>query len=207
MAVEIVRGDIELRHERNAKPGPPGARSAPIVNEDVGLQRAEALLAHLGADRLYAVQAGDCGLVQGRMIYPPSRAMRPINPDTVAKLAAEERVARHAERLGLGVEQRVLDGAEPLGDNASGSRTGEAIQLGIDPLAVEHRLSGNPPGEPLDDGADPGRAETLIKLAPADDALVGCQFEEVIIPPAGIAAKNFESLDLHWRFPPHWHSR
>src|SRR5258708_3981058 len=51
--------NIELRHERNAKPGPPGARSAPIVNEDVRLQRAEALLAHLGADRLYAVQAGD----------------------------------------------------------------------------------------------------------------------------------------------------
>src|SRR6202048_2880739 len=148
-----------------------------------------------------------CGLVQGRMINPPSRAVRPINPDTVAKLAAEERVARHAERLGLGVQQRVLDGAEPLGDTASGSRTGEAIQLGIDPLVVEHRLSGTPPGEPLDDGADPGRAETLVKLTPADDALVGCQFEEVIIPPAGIAAKNFEALDLHWRFLPHWRSR
>src|SRR3984893_15186150 len=97
-----------------------------------------------------------CWLVQGRMIYPPSRAVRPINPDTVAKLAAEERVARQAERFGLGVEQRVLDGAEPLGDNASGSRTGEAIQLGIDPLVVEHRLSDDPPGKPLDDGADPG---------------------------------------------------
>jgi hypothetical protein len=54
---------------------------------------------------------------------------------------------------------------------------------------VEHRLSGNPPGEPLDDGADPGRAEILVKLAPTDDALVGRQFEEVIIPPAGIAAR------------------
>ena len=104
------------------------------------------------------------------MIYPPSGAMRPIDPDTVSHLAAEQRVARNPERLGLGVEQRILDGAEPFGHNATRGRPGEAIQLGIDPLVVEHRLSDDPPGEPLDDGADPGRAETLVKLAPADEA-------------------------------------
>jgi hypothetical protein len=44
---------------------------------------------------------------------------------------------------------------------------------------VEHRLPDDPPGEPLDDGADPRRAEPLVELAPADDALIGRQFEEV----------------------------
>src|SRR5271155_2597656 len=159
--------DVELGHERNPKPGAPGARSAPVVNEDVGFQRAETPVAHLSADRLYTVQAGDGGFVEGRMIYPPSGAMRPIDPDTVSKLAAEERVARHSERFGLGVEQRVLDGAEPLGDHSARGRPGEAIQLGIDPLVVEYRLSDDPPGEPLDHRADPGRAEALVGLPPA----------------------------------------
>src|SRR5205807_7294028 len=146
---------------------------------------------HLGADRLYAVQAGDCRFVQGRMIYPPSRAMRPIDPDTVSHLAAEECMARHAERPGFGVKQRVLDSAEPFGDHAARRRPGKTVEFSIDPLVVEYRLSDDPPGEALDDRADPGRAEAFVELAPADDVLVGRQFEEVIVSPPGIAAKNF----------------
>jgi hypothetical protein len=30
---------------------------------------------------------------------------------------------------------------------------------------------------------------------------------DLIISPAGIAAKNFETLDLHRRFLPHWRAR
>ena len=94
-------------------------------------------------------------------------------------------MARHSERLGFGVEQRILDSAEPFGYDAARGRPGEAIQLGIDPLVVEYRLSDDPASEPLDDGTDPGRAEAFVELAPADDALVGRQFEEVIVSPAG----------------------
>jgi hypothetical protein len=45
------------------------------------------------------------------MIDPPGRAMRPIDPHTDAHLAAEERITRQAERLGLGVEQGVFASA------------------------------------------------------------------------------------------------
>ena len=62
--------------------------------------------------------------------------MRPVHRDAVAELAAEQRVARHAERLGLGVEQRVLDRAEPLGDDAAGGRAGQAGELGEDALVL-----------------------------------------------------------------------
>ena len=79
-------------------------------------------------------------------------------------------MARHAERLGLGVEQGVLDRAQTLGDDPARRRTGQAIELGINPLVVEDVLADDPRGEPLDDRADAGRAEALVELAPADDA-------------------------------------
>src|SRR5438477_4228151 len=101
--------DVELGHERDPKPGAPAPRRAAVINEDVGFQLDETLLAHLGADRLYSVEARDGGLVQGRMIYPPGGAMRPIDPDTVSHLAAEQGMARDPERLRLSVEQRILD--------------------------------------------------------------------------------------------------
>src|SRR5215813_5948600 len=47
----------------------------------------------------------------------------------------------------------------------------------------------------------PGRAEPLVELAPADDALVGGQLQKVIIPPAGVAAKDFETRDLDRHSP------
>ena len=103
-----------------------GGRAAPPTYMKMLVQRGQTLVAHFDAHRLYAVQAGDGGFVQRGVIYPPSRAMRP-NPDAVSKLAPEEHVARHPERLGLGVEQRILDGAEPLGDHAASGRPDKAI--------------------------------------------------------------------------------
>src|SRR5215813_6526967 len=73
--------DIQFGHERHTEPRPPTARGAVVINEDVGLQRAETPLAHFGADRLDAVEAGNRGLIQGRVIDPPGRAMRPVDRD------------------------------------------------------------------------------------------------------------------------------
>src|SRR5882762_9592162 len=47
----------------------------------------------------------------------------------------------------------------------------------------------------------PGRAEALVELAPADDALVGGQLQKVMLPPAGVAAKDVETRDLHRHSP------
>ena len=137
------------------------------------LQRGELLLAHLAADRLDAVEVGDGGLEVARVIDAPGGAVRPVDPDAVAHLAAEQLVARHAERLGLGVEQRVLDGADGLGDDAAGAGPGGAVELGVDALVLAGRLPDHARRQALDHRADAGRAEALVELAPADDAVVG----------------------------------
>src|SRR5262249_50659719 len=101
--------DVELGIERPPEARAPALRPAVLVNEDVGLERAETLLAHLAADRLDAVEVGDRWLVPVGMVDAPRGAGRPVEPDAVALLAAEQLVARHAKPLGLGVEQRILD--------------------------------------------------------------------------------------------------
>src|SRR5215472_14612297 len=118
--------DIEFRNERDAKSRPPRARSAAIVNKDVGLERGKALLPYFSADRLDAVEAGDRRLVEGRMVDAPRRAVRPIDPNAVASLAAEKRMTRQPQSLRLGVEQRVFDGPEPLADDTA--RAGRVTQ-------------------------------------------------------------------------------
>jgi hypothetical protein len=67
--------------------------------------------------------------------------MRPVYADAVADLAAEQFVAGHAERLGLDVEQRVLDRAKRQRHHAAGggARCGE--KLGIDALVMEGVLA------------------------------------------------------------------
>ena len=123
--------------------------------------------------------------------------MRPVDADAVAHLAAEQLVAGHAQRLGLGVEQRVLDRAQRLRDHAAGGGPRRAIELGKDALVLRRR-SGRPraPDSRSIDGADAGRAEPLVELAPADDAVVGRQLDEVVVPPAGVAGEDFDACDL-----------
>src|SRR5215472_5096989 len=148
--------DIEFRNERDAKSRPPRVRSPTIVHKDVGFEGGKASLTHLGADRLDAVEAGDRRLVEGRMVDAPRRAVRPIDPNAVAYLAAKKRITRHSQRLRLGVEQCVFDGPEPLADDTASRRPSKTIELGINPLVVEDGLPDDAAGEPLDDRADAG---------------------------------------------------
>ena len=189
--------DVELGSERHAKTRAPAARRAVFINEDVGLQRAKTLLAHLGAYCFDAIEAGDRRLVKSGVIDAPGCAMRPVNADAVAYFAAEQRVAGDPERLGLGVEERVLDRPQSFTDDAPGGRPRQAIEFGIDALVLGYGLSNDTIGKPLDNGADPGRAKPLIKFAPAGDTLIGRQLEKMVISPAGVTAKNFQPLDLH----------
>src|SRR5262245_32767478 len=72
--VENVPVDIELGIKGNRKAGPPapGVLAAWLVEENVGLEGAETLLAHLPAHGLDAVELGDCRGVVGRMADTPS---------------------------------------------------------------------------------------------------------------------------------------
>ncbi len=90
--------------------------------------------------------------------------MRPVHPDAVADLAAEQFVAGHAEQLGLGVEQRVLDGAERQRHHAAGGGPCRCGKLGKNPLMGKHVLPDHAAGQPLDRGADAGRAKALVDI-------------------------------------------
>ena len=72
---------------------------------------------------------------------------------------------------------------------------------------VADRLPDHPLGQPLDHGGDAGRAEALVELAPADDAVGGRQLDEVVVAPAGIAMKGLERHDLHRGSPTRVSSR
>src|SRR3546814_15704328 len=62
---------------------------------------------------------------------------------------------------------------------------------------VAGALADHPLRHLLDDGGDTRRAEALVELAPADDAVLGGQLDEVIVPPAGVAVQRLDLGDLH----------
>ena len=190
-----MRSTLSSGSNGDAEAGTPALRLAVGIDEDVGLQRGEALFAHLAADRLDAVEIGDRRLVPIRMIDAPGRAMRPVDPDAVADLAAEQFVAGHAERLCFHVEQRVLDRAERQRHHAAGGRSRRGKQFGIDSFVLQRVLADDPRRQPLDRGGDAGRAKAFVEFAPADQAVLGRQLDEVIVAPAGVAGKRFDAAD------------
>jgi hypothetical protein len=49
--------------------------------------------------------------------------------------------------------------------------------------------------QPLDCSRDAGRTEAFVEFAPPDDPVLGCDLDEVVIPPAGIAGERFDASD------------
>ena len=125
--------------------------------------------------------------------------LRPADEDPFARGQAvcldDARRTGNRERLGRRHPGGVRHHHDPAGRGAS-----DAIKLGMDALVVEHLLADDARREALDDRGDAGRAEPLVKLAPADDAAVGRQLQEVVVAPAGIAAQHLEPGHLHRRF-------
>jgi len=50
--------------------------------------------------------------------------------------------------------------------------------------------------EALDRRGDAGRSKALVVLAPADDAVLGHDLDEVVIPPAGVAGERYNASYL-----------
>ena len=115
----------------------------------------------------------------------------------VALLAAEQLVARQAEPLGLGVEQRVLDRSHRLGDHAARCGPGDAVELRVDALVCGDVLADHALGEPLDRRRDAGRAEALVVFAPPDDAFVGRKLDEAVVAPAPVAMQRLDPGNFH----------
>ena len=120
--------------------------------------------------------------------------MRPVERDAIAQLAAEQRVARHAERLRLGVEQRVLDRADRLRDDAARGGPCRRVKLGVDALVIADGLPDDLAGEPRDHGADAGRAEVLGNSLQPTMPSDGGQLDEMVVAPAGIAGERLDAV-------------
>src|SRR5262249_39325008 len=119
----------------------------------------------------------------------------PVDPDAVADLAAEQLIAGHAQRFRFHIEQSVFDRSESKGHHAAGSRARCGEQLGIDAFVLESVLADHARRQPLDRGGHARRAEALVILAPADDAVVADNLDEVVVAPAGVAGKGFDAFD------------
>src|SRR5581483_2135827 len=184
--------DIDLRLERRAEAGTPAGRLAVVIGEDVGLQRGEFFLAHLAPDRLDTVEALDRRLVPGGMIDAPGRAMRPVDANAVADLAAEQFIAGYAEKFRLGVKEGVFDRADGQRYDAARGGPRRGVELGIDPLVLEGVLADHPRRQTLDCRAETGCAKTFVIFTPTDYAVLRRDLDEMIIPPAGVAGEDFE---------------
>ena len=124
----------------------------------------------VGADRR---RADDVGIA-----HAVGAAMRPVDGNAVAQLAAEQLVHRHAQRLALDVEQRVLDGRDRLAHHAAARLRRLGGEHGIDQLDL-HRVHADHVGhQRLDHAGEAGAAEALVELRPADDAVLGRDLEE-----------------------------
>ncbi len=119
--------------------------------------------------------------------------MRPVDPNAVADLAAEQLVAGHPEQFCFGVEQRVLDRTQRLRNDAAGRRAGRREQFGIDALVLIYILSDHASREALDRRPDAGRAKAFVEFAPADDVVFRGDFDEVVVSPAGVAGEQFNA--------------
>src|SRR5690349_3250475 len=133
----------------------------------------------------------------GRSVDAPGRAVRPIYPNAIADLAAQQFVAGHAEGLGLGIEERVLDGAQRLGDDAARARARDGVQFLVDAFMLADRLPQHARAQLLDDVADAGGTETFVEFAPTDRTIIGAELDKVVVAPARIAGQRFHRL--HFR--------
>src|SRR6516225_2764853 len=124
--------------------------------------------------------------------------MRPIELQPVAYGTAEHFVDRRAQRLGLDVDQSVLDRADCLLIDTARRLPGGCVEKRGDPLDRPRVLPNQKPvGELVDDAGQPLRAIALHVFRPADDPVVGGNLEKRVDPPAGIAVQVFDFCDLH----------
>src|SRR5262245_5074138 len=175
-----------------------------LVEENVGFERPETFLAHLPPHRLDAVELGDGWRVVGRMVDAPGGTVRPVDSNVVAHLATQQFIAGYPERLGLGIQQRILDGPERLGHHAARAGSRQAMQLLIDALVLADRLPNDAGRQALDNAAYARRAKAFIEFAPAHHAIAGAKLDEVVVAPPRIAGQRLDPRHFraHVLLPP-----
>ena len=193
--------DVLARFERSAEARRPASRRACRVVEDVGLQRRETAFTDLRSKGRDPLDVGDRVPVVLRQPDPPGSAVRPVHRHPVSHPAAEQVAAGDAERLRPGVEHRVLDRSDAHRHDPGHRLSCPDQEPLVDPLDIPNPGADDALRELLDDRGDADRAPVLVVLAPADDAVVGRQPDEVVVPPTGVAVPGFDAPDLHPSLP------
>jgi hypothetical protein len=176
----------------------------PTVEADqVGLEPLEALASDLLAERDDIVQ-GAHGIDPGPFLDPVGiagaigAAMRPVDLQPVAHRAAEHLIDRHAERLRLDVDKRILDRRDRHLVDAARRLPRRGVEQGRDRLDRTRVAADQEPlGELLDHAGQALGAIAFHVFRPADDALVGGDLQKGIDPPAGVAMQVFDLGDFH----------
>jgi hypothetical protein len=106
-----------------------------VEADDVGLEALETFGLHLGAEPDDVVEVADrldaAPFAQlRRMARPVGAAMRPVDLQPIADRAAEHFVHRHAQCLGLDVDQRVLDRRDRHRVDAAGGLPRGGVEIG-----------------------------------------------------------------------------
>ena len=171
---------------------------AAIEAEDVGLERAEALLAHRAGEGAEVVERAHRRLAHRLgMAQAIGAAVRPVEPQPVAHRTVQELGDRHAQRPRLDVDQRVLERRDRLLDQPARRLAGERVQHRRDALYRPGIQPDQVLGEPADDRAQSLAAVALVVLGPADHAIVGGDLEERPDAPAGIAVQVLDFGNPH----------
>ena len=169
-----------------------------IEAEDVGLERLEAALLHMLAElhqvveRAHRLDAHHLGVAEA-----VGAAMRPVERQAVAHRPAEQGIDRNAQRLGLDVQQRVLDGGHRLLVQAARRLARDGLLPRHDALDRPRILADQALRHAADHGGEAGAAVALVVFRPADQAVVGRDLEEREVAPAGVAVQILDLGDFH----------
>ena len=195
--LEYVTVDVLVGRIGVAESGRPPSHALTAVVEDVGLESREAALAYLLAQCPDAAEIGHRRRVEVGPRDAPGAAMRPVNPNRVADLAAEDVVAGDTQRLRLGVQKGVLDGADAHRHDPRHRLPGPGVQACIDAFDVVDPLANHHPGEPFDHGGNADRTLMFVVLAPSHDPVLGGDLDEVVVAPTGVAVAGLDGSDDH----------
>ena len=146
-----------------------GGQRLAVVDHHVGLARAVAAAFHFfGETREIVIARHPRHPEQLRIARAIAAAVRPVDGNALAHRTAEEIVDRHAERLALDVEQRVLDGGHGLAIDAAAGLHGLRPEMAVDQLDVARILADHHRRQRLDDPGEAVAAEALVVFRPAD---------------------------------------
>jgi hypothetical protein len=166
-------------------------RLCAVETHGIGLQRAEAGRRDFRTERFHVVEVAhrrdpeplleDLGLN-----CPEVAAVRPVERDSRAVWAAEERIDRHAQRLRLEIQTSVLDGADRLMRHAAGRQPRDRMEHGAERADAQWVLADDARREAADDLRRTAGAEAVIELRPADEPFIGRQLQEGQSPPSAV---------------------